>query len=378
MKKLIRKLHLWLGLTSGIVVFIVSITGAIYCFQKEITDVLEPWRTIEAQNVPFVAPSLLVDSAKHYIPEGLPSGITYDGKTKAAAVGMMTDKGFSVVLLNPYDARFIRLSEPQGEQFNFFRFIIDGHRSLWLPRQIGRPIVGGCVLIFVFLLISGLVLWYPHRWTKNSREASFKIKWSTSFKRLNRDLHNVLGFYVAAFALIIAITGLVYSFEWVANSVYFVSSGGETKPSYSKVQSDTLLMTNYSEGIVNPIDLAFQKSLAIQPNPQRIFLFASLNDKIQPISIYFYEGEGKLYNCNTYHYDQHSLEPIRVSGDRFKESSFADKLSAMNYDIHTGAVLGIWGKIIAFLTSLIIASLPITGFIIWWKKRKKITTNANA
>jgi uncharacterized iron-regulated membrane protein len=43
----------------------------------------------------------------------------------------------------------------------------------------------------------------------------------------------------------------------------------------------------------------------------------------------------------------------------------------MNYDIHVGQILGLTGKIIAFLASLICASLPITGFIIWWGKRNK-------
>ena len=42
----------------------------------------------------------------------------------------------------------------------------------------------------------------------------------------------------------------------------------------------------------------------------------------------------------------------------------------LNYDIHIGAVLGLTGKIIAFLISLICASLPITGFLVWWNKRK--------
>jgi len=43
----------------------------------------------------------------------------------------------------------------------------------------------------------------------------------------------------------------------------------------------------------------------------------------------------------------------------------------MNYDIHIGAVLGLPGKIMAFVASLIAASLPITGFIIWWGRKKK-------
>jgi len=43
----------------------------------------------------------------------------------------------------------------------------------------------------------------------------------------------------------------------------------------------------------------------------------------------------------------------------------------MNYDIHVGAIAGMPGKIIAFLASLLSASLPVTGFIIWWDREKR-------
>jgi len=53
------------------------------------------------------------------------------------------------------------------------------------------------------------------------------------------------------------------------------------------------------------------------------------------------------------------------------EASGADKLLRMNYDIHTGAILGITGKILAFFASLIAASLPVTGLYIWVGRKKK-------
>ena len=43
----------------------------------------------------------------------------------------------------------------------------------------------------------------------------------------------------------------------------------------------------------------------------------------------------------------------------------------MNYDIHVGAIGGLPGKVLAFLLSAIIASLPVTGFLIWWGRRNK-------
>ncbi|UYQ94604.1 PepSY domain-containing protein [Chitinophaga horti] len=52
-------LHLWLGLVSGIIVFIVSVTGCIYAFQREITDITQPYQFVEQQNKPYLPPSQL-------------------------------------------------------------------------------------------------------------------------------------------------------------------------------------------------------------------------------------------------------------------------------------------------------------------------------
>jgi len=74
------------------------------------------------------------------------------------------------------------------------------------------------------------------------------------------------------------------------------------------------------------------------------------------------------------YYDQHTLKEIPVDHvyGRFPEAKAADKLLRMNYDIHTGAILGLPGKILAFFASLICASLPVTGVYIWWGRRNKI------
>lgn len=73
-------------------------------------------------------------------------------------------------------------------------------------------------------------------------------------------------------------------------------------------------------------------------------------------------------------YDQNTLQEISVTHQygRFTEATpLADKVMRMNYDIHTGAVLGLTGKTIAFCISLIIATLPITGFLLWYGRKFK-------
>ncbi len=365
-------LHLWLGLTSGIIVFIVSITGCIYVFKQEIKDVMEPWRFVKPQNANFAPPSQLIDTAQIYVPGQTPTGLTYEGKDGAAALGFWTKnegrREFEVVFLNPYTAEFIKQESPLAKgKFDFFRFIMNGHRALWLPYDIGRPIIGVGVLIFVILLITGLVMWWPKNWNQKSTNRSFKIKWKSGFKRLNHDLHNVLGFYVFIFALMIAITGLTWSFNWFDNGFYFLTSAGESKTAHEHPLSDTSFEGFEPSDSIPVIDRAFNLALEEQPNPERIYMTPTIKNDDESIEIILYKYSGKFYHHNEYFFDQYSLKKIQV--EKYDEASFAEKLDMMKYDIHTGAVLGLPGKLLAFFVSLICASLPVTGFIIWIKKK---------
>ncbi|WP_262885043.1 PepSY-associated TM helix domain-containing protein [Elizabethkingia argenteiflava] len=96
------------------------------------------------------------------------------------------------------------------EEFDFFDWTLKGHRFLWLPYKIGRPIINYTTLIFAITLISGIILWWPKKWTPPIRKQSLSIKWKSRFKRLNYDLHNVLGFYVLIVLFIISLTGMFY------------------------------------------------------------------------------------------------------------------------------------------------------------------------
>ena len=93
-----------------------------------------------------------------------------------------------------------------------------------------------------------------------------------------------------------------------------------------------------------------------------------------PVEIVVNHRPGTYYNSDFYHYDQFTGKELIAPGSysgRFKDAKLADKIVRMNYDIHVGAVLGIPGKLLAFFASLLAASLPITGFMIWWGRRRK-------
>jgi uncharacterized iron-regulated membrane protein len=364
-KKINAWLHLWLGLISGIIVFIVALTGCILVFEHEFKLLTQDWlHTKRPENAGYLPPSVITTKVSAIFPNKEIHGVWYYGHERTASVIMNSD---SAVYVNPYTADVVAIVNEE----DFFHFILEGHTSLWIEAKIGKKNIGQLIvsyatLVFFVLLISGLILWWPKKWNKSNREKSFKIKWSAKFKRVNYDLHNVLGFYSLLVALIITMTGLVMSFAWFSQSVYWLSSGGKLPPAYITSNSDTTKAAGTD--LMKNVDLAFLKGITELGTYNKDAIIVSFPDKpSEPIELCT-----DMYNSSwRYIYlDQYTLKEMpstQVHIDRLKP---ADWLKRTNYALHVGAIGNIPTKIIYFLTSLICATLPLTGAYVWWGKSR--------
>lgn len=367
-KKITSKIHLWLGLTSGLVVFIVGITGCCYVFINEIQRVTQPWQFAKEEHKVYLLPSQIKTIVEKKMQGRQVSFVNYQpGRTTYAGV-FGKDYRFGVYI-NPYSGTIQHISNFNDNKFDFFSFVLHGHRALWLPYNIGRPAVDACILMFLILIISGFILWWPKNLKKSNVDKSFKIKWTATFKRLNYDLHNVLGFYVLLIAFAFAVTGLVWGYDWFAKSVYWVTSVGNVKPEYKQPVSDTTSNLQYRATVTDSLWLVHTH------NKQAMSSSVSFpKEKKDVIVITANHRPETNYRNDIYIYDQYTLKPL-TRGDSFSgsyaDASVADRIARMNYDIHTGQIGGLPTKILAFFGSLICASLPITGFYIWWGKKKK-------
>jgi len=372
-------LHLWLGLASGVIVLIVCITGCIWVFNEEITGLLEPKTQVKWQNKPVLSPGQLTAIAAKASPKMV---LSYANYQQGTAITLSLRKagtsdrrsGNTVLKINPYTGEVISKTVHQKGETDFFRFILNGHRFLWMSPKIGRPIVNYGTLIFVVLLITGLIWWYPKKWNKSTRDKSFKIKWGASFKRVNLDLHNVMGFYALLFLAAIALTGMVYGIKWYSEGLYWVSSGGEKLSEFKIIESDSLQKgKHYTPS--QAIDAAW--AIVIKENPKSMGFYYSFPDTSNAkavIDISVYPSKGQFYNRASYSFDQHTLQQIKRLDPYsvpYEKASASEKLRKMNYDIHVGSILGFPGKVLAFLVTLIGASLPITGFLVWYGRKFK-------
>src|SRR5688572_25271393 len=103
-KKAIRKIHLWLGLSSGIIVFILAVTGCLYAFQEEIQNLTQEYRFVQKQKSPFLPPSQLQKIAVQQLPDKHLHAIKYNEPHKAVEAIFYNYEPFYhyTVYLNPY------------------------------------------------------------------------------------------------------------------------------------------------------------------------------------------------------------------------------------------------------------------------------------
>lgn len=219
--------HLWLGLLSSVVLIIVCLSGSLYAFRTP----YQQFQNRELLNAKVPKGGRLMQSEEI-------ASLFHDRAQVIESIVLPTDKKKNLFIsysdresnlsrtgyFNPYtgeevSGQFDRSSEP------FFQMLLNLHRNLLLGST-GKQIVGISVIIFVILLFSGLILWWPKSRRWRTIKASFQVRWRANSFQLNYSLHRVLGVYAFPLLLFIALTGLYIAYPWMKNSV-IVTLGGE-------------------------------------------------------------------------------------------------------------------------------------------------------
>lgn len=352
-KNTIRNIHLWLGLATGLVVFIIAITGSIYVFEEEIREFTQKdFRYVGLQQKPFVGLDRVITAFEKLSPKDPIRLIRMEEAFPNATIEITTKKG-AAYYFNPYNAELVK----KGKE-DWLAIVEHIHTSLLLGKT-GEFIMQWSVVIFVIMLISGLILWFPGQ--MRLLKQSLTIKRKASFKRVNYDLHNVLGFYASIVLLVTALTGLYFAFKGVKNAASFFTG--------SKLSQGKAVVAP-KPAQIEPLAVRYNKiyTAAQKQYPGAISSSFSVRGKgeLRLRMIYPYRWARKQ---NTFFYDEATGAMLRSK--LYADFNGADLIEATNYDLHTGRLFGLPHKIVSFFAALIATSLPITGFIIWWKKRKK-------
>ncbi len=238
LKKWIGKIHLWIGLITGLVVFLVSISGSIYVFKDELFNLIH-------QDIVYNTSTNLEQKSFSEINDIALKELGEDCRFKYIATYKNLNKnwvfhtrkfnkeGFTyfdkivykkTAYINPYTGDVAGVID---NEIAFFDLVMAFHWGLLLG-SVGEQIVRWSVLLFVVSLISGLIIWWPKKW--KALKNAIKIRFSARWRRINYDSHRVSGFYMFPIALIIAVTGLVWGFDWVSDLVYTSAQLSTAKP----------------------------------------------------------------------------------------------------------------------------------------------------
>lgn len=365
-KKIIFQVHKILGLLTGIVVFIVAVTGCCWSFKEEIESLYDDYKQVTPQNQAFLTPSKAKEIGLSLFPNQTVHGTIFSKPNQAIEVIFYDAEPefYHTIFLNPYSGKVLHI---QDNLSGFFAFILKGHLRLWLPKEIGEQLVSVSIILFLVLIISGFILWMPKKRKNLKQRMTFDWKEGTRWKRKNFDLHTIVGFYVGVFAFVLAFTGCIISYDWMKYVVY-KSAGGKGQPAFI-IPENTRSASNDS---ILPMDGLIVKLLKEMPDAKELELHYPHTAE-ESIFVEVSNSEGLFYDADYRFFDQNTLQELETAGTygKYKNTKVADKILRMNYDIHIGSIGGIAGKILAFIISLLTATLPISGVLLWYGRNYK-------
>lgn len=372
-------IHLWLGLLSCAIVFVVCLTGCLYAFKNQIIEftnrdkVYISKTSVQVKNPDLIQTELLKQNRE------LTSLLIPDDKERSYVIGYRENQVDKSAYYNQYTGEI--LGQPEVGSSRFFEIVLDIHRNLMMGNT-GRQILGAGVLMFCVLLISGLILWLPKKlkFLKQGLTVMFRAK----FQRVNYDLHNTLGFYTFLILFFIAVTGLYITYPWVKNGL-IISLGGSSIDNISKdkesgedafggLLEDMLQKQDEKKNLKDSESASIDKilQLADQHLPYSAVTSIELPNKDNPRYV--------VIKTNTQNFLGMML-PDEATFDKtgnfktkelFSAKPLNKQFTSLAKPLHTGEIMGLPSIILYFIVSFIGCSLPVTGFLIWWHRFRKM------
>lgn len=226
--------HFVAGVGAGVVIAIMSFTGAILAFEKEIVGWVENARessvrpSPDAQRRPL---DEILKELKATEPRAEPSAVTVYREAERPI--LVAQGRTNVWYLNPFTGEV----QSRGclQLRSFLALMLEAHRWLVLSgdqRNVGKAITGGANVAFFFLGLSGVYLWWPSRWSPAALRAILLFRRGLSGRARDWNWHNVIGFWSSLVLLVLTATAFPISYRWAGNLLYRIT--GSEPPTESR------------------------------------------------------------------------------------------------------------------------------------------------
>jgi uncharacterized iron-regulated membrane protein len=355
------KWHLWLGLTAGILVSVVGITGSMLVFRTEIDSALNPALYRSEKTGTYLDFDEVYLALKQKHPD-LSIGylMLMEGGGEEANYKLLDTRTREETYVNPYTGEILARRMPAG---SFTGLVQEIHRSLLIPLA-GRYVVGAASLAMFILTVTGLRLWLPRRW--KSLKASLTVKLKANARRRTLDLHRVVGTFLSPVLMMLSLSGVCLTLNIVILPLMFVFDGQSPAKLMQifAAQSDT---TTHATPLPAGEVFALYRAAFPSARIQTVLFPASASDAYMVNAV---EGANPAGGKRTMCYmDQYSG---KILFDSEKDlPNVAQAYLTWLQAFHFGSFGGIVTKCIACFAGFMPLILTLTGFLIWRSRYRK-------
>lgn len=372
-RNILFQLHWIFGITAGLVLALVGLTGAFLSFEDDILEWMNPGiLTVEIrEDTPALTPQQLIDAMKASDPAAVINSVTVVEPGHPASVGLAPQGGQGrgrQVLVDPYTGA--PLGEPAGR--GFFQFSEQLHRNLVMPggnQGFGKVIVGVSTIILIYLACSGLYLRWPILWRR--LRVWFVPHFGGRGRALWWSIHAVFGTWVLLLYLVMALTGLWWSFEWYRNGASLVLTG---KPAV--IQQGGGQGGGGGRGGEAPppppaisLDPAWASFMTVSGGAYQSASFTLPRKDGDPVAVRFLPKDAAHERAN----DQLKLDPATgavISHERFTDKTTGEHIYASVFSLHSGSYFGVVGLTLWGVASLMMPVFFVTGWLLYLGRRR--------
>jgi uncharacterized iron-regulated membrane protein len=372
-KAALLQVHSIIGLAISLVVAVIGITGATMSFEDEIVAGLNAGiMRVEAHSTPMLTPDALVARLQAAHDLGKVSAVTMASDPSAAVrIRFARNEGGSrpsSVYVDPYDGRL--LGAPRGE--DFFVTVRKLHRWLLLPGDgngYGRPINGAVTIGLIVLLITGIVLRWQHR--AGSVKIWLKPNLALRGRGFQRSLHSVAGTWVLVTYLVMALSGLWYSFDWFKDGAIWLLSRPSVvaTPMQPKMQPKSPRGTGATDTATLALDRVWSTFLHEQGGRYATAQLTLPAGAGTVVRIRSRAPDASQDGAR----DEFRIDAVTgrlVSSEIYADKSAGEKILARVLDIHRGSILGWPGKLVFMLAAALMPFFAVTGFMLYLSRRR--------
>ena len=371
-RKTIFWIHLPIGILSGLVVLMMSLTGLILTYEWQ----LERWsfrNYISAEagtGRPLTVGQLLANVTEVDPEVSVGSVILRADPREPAAVSVGAGR---LLFLDRYSGQV--LGDNNSAMRRLLRQVRSIHRWFGLEGKYqitGRTFTAVANLGCFFLIVSGVYLWWPRGCTRAAFKNSTLFRRGLTKKARDFNWHTVIGFWLALPLIVIVFSGAMISYRWVGDLVYRVV--GESPPQFG----ETVQTVGTNDGLRQPLrggrwlpgSLSYDEVLvraAGEMPDWNIMTMRVAEDDDTSLSVSVDRGSGRQPPKRLdLSFDRGSGEIIERDGYGFY--SLGRKLRLWLRYAHTGEIYGVLGQTVAGMASAGLVVLVWTGLSLSWRR----------